>query len=145
MRKAILVLMLVATPVSAEMLMPIISVYDGDTIETRVTLPTPLDGVKVRILGIDTPEMPAASYAETGKLSRAKCVQEAELAIKARDALRELAEGATFMVVTNYRYGTYAKRFLADVSVNGVDVKTFMIEKGYAVPMGAKRTEGWCD
>ena len=51
-----------------DLIVPVINVRDGDTIEIRMTLPEPLDKVSVRIYGIDTPEIPAASYATTGKL-----------------------------------------------------------------------------
>lgn len=128
------------------MLLPIVSVYDGDTIKTDLTwrMPPPLNEIDVRVLGIDTPEMPADSYATTGKLDRASCVKEAELALQARDVVRKLAVGQTKMKLTNYKWDKFA-RIDANVSIGGRDVATELMKVGLAVPYaGGAKTHDWC-
>ena len=130
--------------------LPVIEVYDGDTIFTRFTLPAPLNEIKVRIVGIDTPEMPAKSYHETGKLGRAKCVQEAERALHARDYLRNIiAIHRNVIVVDNYEWDKYGGRIDGDVYAGQggtwVDLREEMIKAGLAVPYDGKRkTHSWC-
>jgi len=130
------------------LLMPIDEVYDGDTIKTHISkyrLTPPLNILRVRIYGIDTPEMPAKSYATTGKLSRAKCVKEAELALQARAAVEQLVVGPTKMKVTDFKWGKYGGRVLGNVSIGGVDIATYLIEKGLAVPyFGSGTKKDWC-
>lgn len=142
-------LFLISTMAAAQsyMLLPIVSVYDGDTIKTNLSwrLPEPLNAVSIRIYGIDTPEMPAKSYATTGKLNRAKCVKEAELALKARARVVELVGSNTRMKVTEFRWGKYGSRILANVSIGGVDVAETLIEEGFAVEYyGSGAKQDWC-
>jgi len=135
----------VAASAQTTMELPIVEVHDGDTIRTSLTLPAPLNNVSIRILHIDTPEMPAASYAETGKLGRANCIKEAELALQARQAVADLASGHSLMNISNYDWDKYGGRIDADVSINGVDIATYLIEKGMAVPYeGGTKTKDWC-
>lgn len=144
-------LFLLVFPVSAGsyMLLPVDSVYDGDTIKTHVNerrLPDPLNRLSIRVRGIDTPEMPAKSYYETGKLGRADCVQEAELAIKARNFVFELARTSNFrMKVENFEWDKYGGRIVGDVKINGVSVAQELIDAGLAVPYdGGTKTHDWC-
>jgi len=133
----------------AYMLLPIVEVYDGDTIKTHMDsrLPEPLNKVSVRIKGIDTPEMPAKSYAETGKLGRAECADEAEKAIKAKEFVQMMAIGFKKMKVDNFDWGTYGGRIVGDVKIGGVDVADALIKEGLAVPYDGKsaKTHNWCE
>lgn len=134
---------------SSYMLLPIDEVYDGDTIFTHIAnyrLPSPLNLLRVRINGIDTPEMPAKSYYTTGKLGRAKCVKEAELAIKSRLFLISLIDGQKKMKISNYKWGTYGGRIVADVTINGKDIAEEMLTNGHAVYYDGKseKTHDWC-
>lgn len=129
------------------MLLPIVSVYDGDTIKTDLSwrLPAPLNKASVRIYGIDTPEMPAKSYATTGKLNRAKCVKEAELALKAKARVVELVGTNTKMKVSSFKWDKYGGRILANVSIDGVDVAKTLISEGLAVEYyGSGTKKDWC-
>lgn len=151
MKKIILstLFFLISTSAIAQqyLLLPIVEVYDGDTIKSNLTwrLPPPLNKISIRILGINAPEMPAKSYAITGKLGRAKCIKEAEMAIKARDFVRRLAKGHTRMKVENFKYGKWAGRILADVKIGGVDVGKALINKGLAVYYhGTGLKYDWC-
>lgn len=145
MKKLIAILLLSGTAHSSELLLPIVDIYDGDTIKTEITLPPPLNEVSIRLLGVDTPEKPAASYATTGKLSRAKCVKEADLALLAKKKVELLAEGTTTMKVTNFKWDKYGGRIDGNIEINGTDVATMLIDEGLAVPYdGGRKTKDWC-
>lgn len=130
-----------------EMILPVVSIYDGDTIMSSLTLPPPLNAISVRIIGIDTPEMPAKSYRITGKLGRAKCDNEAELAIAATNYLQSLqSQYGGAMTVKDFDYGAYAGRIVGRVYIGGIDIANQMIGLGYAVPYDGKgkRSKNWC-
>jgi micrococcal nuclease len=101
-----------------------ISVYDGDTIR--------VNGERIRILGLDTPE-----YG-----NNARCRSEAVTAEEAKQALRRLiARGdVTISRRGTDRYG----RTLARVTVDGRDVADTLIAQGLARPYGGGYREGWC-
>jgi len=130
------------------MLLPIDYIYDGDTIKTHIAerrLPAPLNKLSIRVNGIDTPEMPAKSYATTNKLGRAKCVKEAEAAIEAKNAVMYLAKDSTKMKITNFKWGKFGSRIVADVTINGTDVASYLIELQLAIPYyGKAKTKDWC-
>lgn len=119
------------------MLLPVDSVYDGDTIKSNLgsRLPSPLNKVSIRINGIDTPE----------RGWRAKCEAEANLAEEAKLHTEQLIGDRTKIKVTNYRWDKYGGRILADVSSAGVDFATSLIENGFAVPYrGTGPKNDWC-
>lgn len=128
--------------------MPIDEIHDGDTIKTHFSsyrLPPPLNQVSIRVNGIDTPEMPADSYQTTGKLGRAKCDQEAQMALAAKQAVVDLAKDRTTMDVYNYQHDKYGGRILADVKIGGVSVAEHLITLGLAVDYhGETKTTDWC-
>jgi len=100
----------------------VVSVYDGDTItvaarEGRRGMPRLF---KVRLAGIDAPEIRGGSGAEK------------QAAIEARDFLRGnlLNKCVTLSDVKLEKYG----RLLATVSHKGNDVSQMLLNRGYAVP-----------
>jgi len=146
---SLILLMLFSTQAFAQeyMLLPIVSVYDGDTIKTNLSwrLPAPLNKVSIRILGIDTPEMPAKSYAVTGKLNRAKCIKEAELALKAKARVQQLIGQHTKMRVYNFKWDRNGGRILGDVIIDGVSISKTLIQEGIAVEYYGRGTkQDWC-
>jgi len=147
-KSLILLLTILAFPVQAAyMLLPIVEVYDGDTIKTNLSwrLPEPLNLVSIRIYGIDTPEMPAASFATTGKLSRAKCIKEAELALQAKALVVKITEGSNKMKVSDFKWDKYGGRILGNVTVNKIDIATALIEANLAVEyFGTGIKKNWC-
>ena len=99
----------------------ITKVYDGDTLTAEVDLGFKMwaKKVKLRLVGVDTPEI------------RTKDPVEKELAIKARDRVRELCLGKEVIVKTHGK-GKYG-RWLASVYVDGdLDIGRFLISEGYA-------------
>lgn len=115
--------------------LPIAAVVDGDTIKTQLPLPTPLDKVSIRILGIDTPE----------KGSRAKCEKEAALALKASAKIKQLAKGHKTMTVTEYKWDKFGGRIDAVVVINGVNVGDALIKDGLARPYFGEKKQSWCE
>lgn len=129
--------------------LPIVEVYDGDTIKTTLQyqLPPPLNSIKIRIRGIDTPEMPAKSFESTNKLGRAKCYKEAETAILAKALVQSVVDTSkdNYMRVTNFTWGKYGGRIIADVSINDTDIGELLLRANYAVPYnGSGQKEDWC-
>lgn len=121
------------------MIMPIIEVIDGDTIRSAFSLPTPLNKISIRLGGINSPE----------STWRAKCLGEKMLGIEAKNFLKDFIKGrgVSIMVLTNFKYGTYAGRIISDVSVDGVDIATLMLENGYAKYYDGKSKikASWCE
>jgi endonuclease YncB( thermonuclease family) len=111
-----------------------ISAYDGDTFRVDVADIHPLIGrnMPIRLRGVDTPEI------------RGKCDQEKALAIKARDFVRELLANAETIVLKNIDRGKYF-RIVADVSVDGVDLGSTLIENGLGRLYDGGKKVGWCD
>lgn len=95
---------------------------DGDTIR--------VDGERVRVMGLDAPEMHGA------------CPAEVSAARRARDRMAELVSGG----VTLRRHGRDRyRRLLAVVEDSrGRDVAGVMIREGLARPYGGERRQGWC-
>jgi len=149
MKFCLLVILLILTSNVASqeyMLLPVVDVYDGDTIKTDLSwrLPYPLSKVSIRIYGIDTPEMPAKSYAITGKLNRAKCVKEAEMALIAKARVVELV-GSGQLKISNFKWGRNGGRIVAVVKVNGIDIGATLIKEGLAVEyFGKGKKQDWC-
>ncbi|NIA72363.1 thermonuclease family protein [Pelagibius litoralis] len=107
---------------------PLESVYDGDSVRATVNG----ESTRIRVMGLDTPEMPP----------RAKCEAEKAGAYAARDRLRALSEGAavTFCPDGKDRYG----RTLAVMLIDGVDVAEILIAEGLAREYHGGRRQGWC-
>jgi endonuclease YncB( thermonuclease family) len=127
----------IASPVSAHggtHPAEVLRVIDGDTFEARVHVWPGLDiTTKVRLRGIDAPEL------------KAHCPAERAMAEAARDALRDmLAAGAVGVsAVTPDKYGG---RVVADAATRSVgSVSAELQAKGLARSYGGGRRRGWCD
>ena len=112
----------------------VVRVLDGDTFEARVHVWPGIDiTTKVRLRGIDAPEL------------RARCPDERSKAEAARDALAAmLEEGSVF--VTRVGLDKYGGRVLADAGTRSVaDVGAAMLAAGLARPYDGGKRQGWCD
>lgn len=117
-------------PVPAEVL----RVIDGDTFEARVHVWPGLDvTTKVRLRGIDAPEL------------RARCPAERSKAEAARDALAEmLAQGA--VGVYGISLDKYGGRVVADAATRSIaNISAEMLARGHARFYTGGRRDGWCD
>jgi endonuclease YncB( thermonuclease family) len=111
----------------------LLRVLDGDTFEARVHVWPGIDiTTKVRLRGIDAPEL------------RARCPEERAKAEAAREALRAmLAEGD--IAVMRVGLDKYGGRVLADTATRMTpDVSATMLAKGHARAYGGGRRETWC-
>jgi micrococcal nuclease len=118
------------------LVLPIISGVDGDTIRTRIdALPCPLCNVSIRIRGIDTPE----------KGARAKCQQEADLAVQASKMTKSLIGDTKAMTVHQFAWDKYGGRIDGIVVINGHNVGDELIAAGLARPYTGKGPKpNWC-
>ena len=113
-----------------------VSVYDGDTIviDAGVFSSKRLNRMKIRIPGIDTPEM------------KGKCEFEKEHALAAKTRLQELLADEDQIVVVNPVWDKYGGRIEGQVvTKDGTNVAKALIKEGFAVPYdgkGARRD--WC-
>ncbi len=110
----------------------VLRVIDGDTFEARV--PIWLDQsitVKIRLTGVDTPEV------------RGKCPEETELAERARRFTQSwLTQDG--LQLTNVKYGTYAGRVLATTRKrDGQTLSQALLEANLAKPYLGRRAQ-WC-
>ena len=108
-------------------------VIDGDTIDVRIqvwlgqTIQT-----RVRISGIDTPEL------------RGKCDAEKQLAEQARQEVVTLLKHKTVQLY-NIKYGKFAGRILADaVTPAGQKIDVHLIDAGLARPYHGAKRQTWC-
>ena len=111
----------------------VLKVIDGDTFEARVHLwPGLYTTTRVRLRGIDAPEM------------KARCAEERDRAEAAREALRAiLAEGEVDIAhVTLDKYGGRVVAY-ASTAVTP-DISAAMLQSGLARPYEGRRRQGWC-
>jgi len=115
----------------------ITGIYDGDTFNFKAAkLPTSLQKMKVRIRGIDAPEL--------GK--RGKCDDERKKAEDAKKKLIEIIGVSKVARLTNMSWDKYGSRIVADVEINGKDVGKIMIREGLAEPyFGSGKKTNWCE
>jgi endonuclease YncB( thermonuclease family) len=112
----------------------VLRVIDGDTFEARVRVwPGVEITTKIRLRGIDAPEL------------KARCVEERTKAETARAALNAmLAEGG--VAVAHVGLDKYGGRVLADAATRTTPaIGAAMLAKGLARPYGGGRRESWCN
>jgi micrococcal nuclease len=112
-----------------------VSNYDADTITFNVPGLHPILGekMKVRVKGVDTPEIRTKDKCEKQKAKEAKAYVQG-LLVKARKIrLTEIKRGKYFRVV-------------AKVMIDGVDLSQLLLSKGhaYAYDGGTKDSINWC-
>lgn len=121
-----------AGPLPAE----VVSVIDGDTLEVRVRIWLGQNlRTRVRLAGVDAPEL------------RGQCDRETGLARRARDYLRARlgADGTGTVRLRDVRNGKYAGRVLARVeTLAGEDLGRGLIAAGLARPYTGRARASWC-
>jgi endonuclease YncB( thermonuclease family) len=106
----------------------VVAVYDGDTFTYNYVLDNQIHQTRIRIYGIDTPEL------------RTKNEKEKELAIDAKNVLSDLIlDKCVYVEIVGP--DKYYGRMLGKVHVRGIgDLSTYMISKGHAVEyLGGKK------
>ena len=112
----------------------VISVYDGDTFRVDIDSLPPIVGknIPIRLNGVDTPEI------------RGKCEYETDLAIKARDFVRNKLASAKEIKLNNLQRGKYF-RVVANVIVDGVSVEQVLLENELAYKYSGGKKSSWCN
>ena len=109
--------------------------YDGDTIRFDLPGYPPIagDDIRVRVNGIDTPEI------------KGKCEKEKYDAKQAKEMVADILKDAEQITLKNMERGKYF-RIAADVIVDGENLADMLIEAGMAIRYdGGKKTHKWCE
>ena len=112
----------------------VISVYDGDTFRVNIDSLPPIVGknIPIRLNGVDTPEI------------QGKCKYEKDLAIEARDFVRNKLADAKEIRLTKLQRGKYF-RVVADVMIDGVSLEQELLENKLAYKYTGGKKSSWCD
>ena len=112
----------------------VISVYDGDTFRVDIDSLPPIVGknIPIRLNGVDTPEI------------RGKCEYEKDLAIKARDFVRNKLANAKEIKLNNLQRGKYF-RVVANVLVDGVSLEQELLDNEFAYKYTGGKKSSWCN
>ena len=112
----------------------VISVYDGDTFRVNIGSLPPIVGknIPIRLNGVDTPEI------------LGKCKYEKDLAIKARDFVRNKLANAKEIRLTKLQRGKYF-RVVADVMIDGVSLEQELLDNKLAYKYTGGKKSSWCD
>ena len=112
----------------------VISVYDGDTFRVDINSLPPIVGknIPIRVNGVDTPEI------------RGKCQYEKNLALKARDFVRDKLSNAKEIKLTNLQRGKYF-RVVANVLVDGVSLEQELLDNKLAYRYDGGKKLSWCE
>jgi endonuclease YncB( thermonuclease family) len=128
----LLIALLASSPAFADVFVNSPRVIDGDTIETDIRPLPSLSPLKLRIQGIDTPEM------------KGKCQKEKDLARKAKDEVIKMTNGKFVQIVAS-SWDKYGGRVVGSAFVDGTSVAEMLVKQGLAVPYhGEKKTHDWC-
>ncbi len=111
----------------------VLRVLDGDTFEARVRLWPGLEmTTKVRLRGIDAPEL------------KGRCDEERAKAVAARDALQAML-GQGDVGISAVALDKYGGRIIADASTRATpDIAAALLGAGLARGYGGARRESWC-
>ena len=111
----------------------VISVYDGDTFRVNIDSLPPIVGknIAIRVNGVDTPEI------------RGKCQYENNLALEARDFVRDKLSNAKEIKLTNLQRGKYF-RVVANVLVDGVSLEQELLDNELAYEYSGGKKLSWC-
>ena len=111
----------------------VINVYDGDTFRVNIDSLPPIVGknIPIRVNGVDTPEI------------QGKCQYEKNLALKARDFVRDRLANAKEIKLTNLQRGKYF-RVVANVLVDGVSLEQELLDNKLAYEYSGGKKLSWC-
>jgi micrococcal nuclease len=116
---------------------PVLDIVDGDTLEVHLPgLPMELQPVKVRLRGVDTPEL------------RGKCAAEKKMAQEARAFTQRLVGAALAakrpIYFSRIDWDKYGGRIDADVAVDGRSLGDMLVGAGLARRYDGGKRMGWC-
>ena len=111
----------------------VISIYDGDTMRVNIDSFPDIVGknIRIRIKGIDAPEI------------KGKCQTEIDLAIMARDYLRNAINQSSQIELRNIERGKYF-RIVGELYVNGENMSNNLIRRKLAYHYNGGKKRSWC-
>lgn len=114
----------------------ILRVIDGDTVVFAAPfMPDPLPKeLSLRIYGVDTPE----------KGFRSHCISESNAGISASEYTKNIIANSTKREITILHWDKYGGRVLGDVLLNGVSLRSLLLQNGYAKPYFGGTKDSWC-
>ena len=123
-----------ATEYGTAIVSKVISVYDCDTFRVDIDSLPPIVGknIRIRLNGVDTPEI------------QGKCQYEKDLALKARDFVRNKLAIAKEIKLTKLQRGKYF-RVVADVYLDGVSLEQELLENKLAYKYTGGKKSSWCN
>jgi endonuclease YncB( thermonuclease family) len=112
----------------------VVIVYDGDTFRVDIDSLPPIVGknIPIRLNGVDTPEI------------QGKCQYEKDLALKARDFVRNKLANANEIKLTKLQRGKYF-RIVADVMIDGVSLEQELLQNKLAYKYTGGKKSNWCN
>jgi endonuclease YncB( thermonuclease family) len=115
----------------------ILRANDGDTVVIAAPfLPAPLKPeLAVRIFGVDTPE----------KGFRAKCPREDAKGQAASKFTKDAIAASQKRQVILYDWDKFGGRVLGDILLNGVSLRSMLIQNGYARAYFGEAKQSWCE
>ena len=111
----------------------VISVYDGDTLRVNIDSFPDIVGknIRIRIKGIDAPEI------------KGKCQKEIDLAIMARDYLRNAINQSSQIELRNMERGKYF-RIVGELYIDGENISKGLIKEKLAYIYHGGKKRSWC-
>jgi len=117
-------------------------VYDGDTFYINLTGLPPVFGkeLPIRVRGVDTPELRSRCGSQTAK------EREKAFGQYVRDQVIQYLLSAQRITIHEMERGSFF-RVVADVVVDGVDLRQWLLDKGYAYEVidEEMNPEYWCN
>jgi len=111
----------------------VISIYDGDTIRVNIDSFPDIIGknIRIRIKGIDAPEI------------KGKCQKEIDLAIMARDYLRNAINQSSQIELRNMERGKYF-RIVGELYIDGENISKGLLKEKLAYIYHGGKKRSWC-
>lgn len=106
---------------------------DGDTIDTGIKPFQELKSIKLRILGVDSPEI------------HGKCPLERQKAQEAKKFIQQKLNTGKIVQFNLVQWDKYGGRVDGDVIVDGISMSEELISTGHAIKYdGGKKIKDWC-
>ena len=111
----------------------VISIYDGDTLRVNIDSFPDIIGknIRIRLKGIDAPEI------------KGKCQREIDLAIMARDYLRNAINQSSQIELRNIQRGKYF-RIVGELYIDGENMSNNLIRRKLAYHYNGGKKRSWC-
>ena len=112
-------------------------VLDGDTVEfeAKFLIPELGNKLKLRILGVDTPE----------KGRRANCDKEEKMSLNAKLFVEQEISNGKKIQISIKKWDKYGGRVLGDVILDGKRLSEQLIANGHARPYKGDKKTSWCE